>query len=591
MRNLTKNLNGLLKISLLCFAFFLLSPSIPVNAMFSDTVNQTLGIQLEFGTISLDPIETKIVDSVKFTAEEPVKIASSTLVNKGSLSAKLAYKIDVTKEDGSILTIEELKNMVISIDLGSAANNVDATASSLNTHSFTFVKNTSDSDVVIEPNSVDKVPVSISYKSSVPTKEEKLKIMVTFKMIQSNTLDANDNLFSDTLTIENIVSLVPEVVEKENYWPSESTFVKSDNGKFTYSLEKMTMLYSDTYESLNSDTRQIKNLNKAVLYVQFPENEPLTQSITKSDGTKEIKPTFIFSDLTTGNETIEVESKELSEEHHGMIITFKLNDSYTYNPQNVRANAYVLSMNISIQKYSMYNLGQYGQYDHAYKYIPYFATQLVLSSDIPSEIDAWNFEHKEILLSEVQKSIAVKKLMGSSHWVKKDDFENIQWNKEVINFEIIEKNNTKIISYLANKDRTVNLWTDSNNSQIFTDATLNVKITGDTGNTLVISRKLEMQKDTSMLRKNFLNEEQLVEDAVTQSNTEESEEDSVAEVESSTTIVEEPAKEVIEEPVIESESQEADEVVDPTSIEMTIEINENIPEVTKEDKETIAENE
>ena len=119
------------------------------------------------------------------------------------------------------------------------------------------------------------------------------------------------------------------------------------------------------------------------------------------------------------------------------------------------------------------------------------------------------------------------------------------------------------------------------------DATLNVKITGDTGNTLVISRKLEVQKDTSMLRKSSLNEKQLVEDVITQSSIEESEEDPAAEVESSTMIVEEPAKEVIEEPVIESESQEVDEVVDPSSSETTIEINKNVPEVTKEDKEII----
>lgn len=591
MRNLIKNLNGLLKMSLLCFAFFLLSPSIPVKAMFSDTVNQTLGIQLEFGNISLDPLETKIVDAVKFTEGEPVKIASSTLVNKGSLSAKLAYKIDVTKEDGSIVTTDELKNMVITIDFGSVANKVDANASSLNSHSFIFLKNTSNSDVIIEPNSVGKVPVCISYKSSVPVRKEKLKIMVTFRLIQSNTLDANDNLFSDTLTIENVVSLVPEVVEKESYWPDQRTFINAVHGNYTYSLENMKMFFSETYETINSETRKIKNLNKAMLYIQLPESEPLTKIITKNNGTKEIKEMFTVSKLTTDEAAIKVESIELNEYHHGIIITFKLEDEYIYNPSNPNSSLaqsnkdrYAISLNIEIQKYGMYGSNEYHYYDNSHSYNHFFATRLVLNTDIPDAPK--NYAQMSVNLTDKERILSIKHLYyNSAPYVRPEDFKEVQLMNEKVEVEITG-NKGKLVSSKANKDKTFSLWLNSNKK--FDEATLNVKITGNTGNTLVISRKIEMQKDTSMLRKSFLNEEQLVEDAVIQSNTEESEEDFAAEVESSTTIVEEPTKEVIEEPVIESESQEVDEVVDPSSSETTIEINESISEVTKE---TIAENE
>ncbi|AEB30254.1 hypothetical protein CAR_c15960 [Carnobacterium sp. 17-4] len=588
MRKIKKDLIGLVKISLFCFAFFMLSPSIPVKAMFSDTVNQTLGIQLEFGTINLDPKETKIVDSVKFTEGESVKIATSILVNKGSLSAKLAYKIDVTKEDESILTTDELKNMVISIDLGSTVNNVEATGTNLNSDSYTFVKNTSGSDVVIDPDSVGKVPVSISYKSSIPTKEEKVKIRVTFRLIQSNALDANDNLFSDTLTIENIVSLIPEVVEKESYWPAERTFINAVHGNYTYSLENMKMLFSETYETINSETKKIKNLNKAMLYIQLPESEPLTKIITKNNGTKETKEMFIVSKLTTNEAAIKVESIELNEEHHGIIITFKLEDEYVYNPSNPdtslaqsNKDRYAISLNIEIQKYGMYGSNEYHYYDNSHNYDHFFATRLVLNTDIPDAPK--NYAQLSINLTDNERVLSIKHLYyNSAPYVRPEDFKEVQLKNEIVNVEITGKNG-KLVSSKVNTDKTFSLWLNS--SEKMDEATLHVKITGDTGNTLVISRKLEVQKDTSMLRKSSLNEERLVEDVITQSSIEESEEGSATEVESSTLTVEETAKEVVEEPV--NESQEVDEADDLSSSETIIEVKENVPEVTKEDKEII----
>lgn len=87
----------LTKISLLCFAFFVLFPSLQVQAVFSDTANINMGIKLELGTVSLAAEDTNIINPVSFTEGGPILIASSKLVNDGNLSGKLAYKIDVTK--------------------------------------------------------------------------------------------------------------------------------------------------------------------------------------------------------------------------------------------------------------------------------------------------------------------------------------------------------------------------------------------------------------------------------------------------------------------------------------------------------------
>ncbi|MER2173221.1 MAG: hypothetical protein ABS911_00985 [Carnobacterium sp.] len=591
MRNLTKNLNGLVKISLFCFAFFLLSPSIPVKAVFSDTVNQTLGIQLEFGTVSLDPKETEIVDSVKFTEGEPVKIASSTLVNNGSLSAKLAYKVDVTKENDSLLTADELKNMVISIDLGSAANNVEATAITLNSNSFTFVKSTSGSDVVIEPDSVGKVPVSISYKSSVPTKEEKLKISVTFRMIQSNTLDANDNLFSDTLTIENNISLVPEVVEKKSYWPDQRTFINAVHGNYTYSLENMEMFFSETYETINSETRKIKNLNKAMLYIQLPKSEPLTKIITKNNGAKETKEMFIVSKLTTDEAAIKVESIELNEEHHGIIITFKLEDEYVYNPSNPdtslaqsNKDRYAISLNIEIQKYGMYGSNEYHYYDNSHNYNHFFATRLVLNTDIPDAPK--NYAQMSINLTGNERILSIKHLYyNSAPYVRPEDFKEVQLKNEIVNVEITG-NNGKLVSSKANTNKTFSLWLNSNEK--LDEATLNVKITGDASNTLVISRKLEssLQTQSTSIKSMKIplidkeTEEQTKQQSDTSKNTEEP--DSAID----NTVSNEPAAEV---PIEESFQEEIDDVgkvepFDSSSADSDVEIKEETVPIENSDQ-------
>ena len=372
MKKLKDCLIGLSKISLICLIFFVLSPSLKAQAMFNDTANINMGIKLELGTVSLATKDTTIVHAASFTEGDPILIASSNLINDGSLSGKLGYKIDIAKENGSPLTTEELKVTSVIIDFGNVAKEVSATAASLNTN-FTFAKDANNKDVIIDSNKATNVPVSIKYKSSVPTKEQKLTINVTFRLIQSNTGNPNAEMFSDEKSLTNTVTLVPKVIKEESYWPNKSTFVNAVHGNYTYSVEKMKMLFSETVESFNSQTRQIKNLNKAKLYIQLPKSEPLTKTITKDNGKKETKEMFIVSKLTTDEAAIKVESIELNEEHHGIIITFKLEDKYVYNSSNPdvlldksNKDRYALSLNVEIQKYGMYDSNEYHYYDNYY---------------------------------------------------------------------------------------------------------------------------------------------------------------------------------------------------------------------------------
>lgn len=595
MKKLKIILNVLIKISFVWFVFFMLFPSIPVKAMFSDTANLGMDIKLELGSVSLFSKDTTIIDSVKFTEGDSVTISSSDLMNDGSLSGKLAYKIDVTKENGSMLTVDELKNTVISIDFGTAANKVEASGTLLNENTCSFVKDTSGRDIVLEPDSMGKIPVTISYKSSTPTKEEKLKIKVTFRLIQSNAAKANANLFFDEVTMENVISLIPKVIEEKSYWPDKSTFINVE-GKLSYSLEKMNMVFSEVYDTSNSNIKNIRNLNEAVLYIQLPKDEPLK---TKEKRTgKEIDSFKVISMVADDNGKINVEKIEIDEINHGIKITFNLEDSYdSSDPNKVReyTNKYRYPINIRFQlgKYTFDggNYGSYTYYSGVYYQQNIFASRLVLSSDIPSELKEANFEKRKIYLSEMEKTITIKQIKSlSSDSVKNDEFKDVQLTKGAVSLEV-EGGATGQISSLLTQNNTLNnefslKLNPGGNSNV---ATLNVKITGDTKNTLVISRKLELQNYLVKIKSAKISP--TTKEVEQQTNSEEKIEESSSMIDSTL-----PNDKVIEEPIDgeDQEEVEVEEVIDSSSPDSDAELkeetvpiensNQSIPEVKISDE-------
>lgn len=598
MKKLKASLNVFTKISLLCFAFFVLSPSLQVQAVFSDTANINMGIKLELGTISLASKDSTIIDSVKFTEGDSVTLASSKLVNDGSLTGKLAYKIDVTKENGLGMTPDELKNTVITIEFGSVANKVEATASSLNTDSFTFAKDISGSEVIVEPDSVGEVPVTITYKSNnAPIAEEKLTIKITLKLIQSNAADPNVETFSDEESLTNTVTLVPEVVEVESYWPSESTFAKTGDGKTSYSLEKMNMVFSEVYDSENSNTKQIKNLNKAVLYIQFLENESFTTTIIK-DGKEEKINTFDISNINTGNTAIVVDKIEMIEAHNGIKITFKLMDSYTYgatNPENslpyANKDKYPLQLGFNIQKYkTMYNHNNYDYYTHIeLPNMPYFATRLVLSSDLVVPINNSDTKYTQLPIKLTTDDVILSfKKFNTMNPSSADPihFKDVQLSNEIVEFEVIEKTSRQV-SYSLISNNVFSLELNSNGT--FDGAALNVKITGDIGNTLVISRKLinSPQTQTTSIKSikvpliNKETEEQTKQQSDTAKTIEEP---------NSTNDSTVPNERTIEVPIEDAPQEDADdgdeETIDSSSIDSNSEIKEEAVPIENSDQTT-----
>lgn len=494
MKKLKTSLIVSTKISLIFLVFFIFSPSLKIHAMFSDTANVNVGIKLELGTISLASKNTTNNEVVNFTEGDPVLISDSTLINEGSLKGKLAYKIKVTKENGLELTAEELQDMSIIINFDTLANEVTAEAISLNTDSYTFVNDSNSNDIIVEPDSIGKIPVKVKYKSSAPTKDEKLKITVLFRLIQSNAADANAEMFSDEEVLTNTVTLVPKIIEEESYWPAASTFSnKSSNNKIIYSLEKMAMVFSEVYNPNSYSINEIKNLNKAVLYIQLPKEEDL--KTTDYTTGKQIDKYKLYSTTANGKGKINVDKIELDEIHHGYKVTFSLIDSYdTSDPNKVREYTnkfnYQLHQTFQLHRYTFdgWNKGNYNHYADINLNKDDFASRLVLSTDMTTEANAAHFTKRVIPLSVDKKDIVIKQLKTmSGDWVENVNFKDVPLINETVALEVKGGKSGQIYS-LLNPDKTFSLWLNSN--ETLNNAVLNVKILGDTGNTLVISRTL-----------------------------------------------------------------------------------------------------
>lgn len=496
MKKLKVSLIALIKINLLCLTFFVLFPSIRVQAMFSDTVNVNMGIKLELGTVSL-AVTDEIIGSVNYSGGEFTSIASGKLINNGSLSTKLAYKVNITKEDGTSLRDEELSGVSVVLNFGTKAKEVSAEATALKTKSFTFVKDANNKDVIINPNEAEGIPVTVNYKSNAPTKAEKLTIEVTFRLIQSNAADANAEMFSDEESLKNTVTLVPKEAEVRSDWPT-SKFTPSSDGKYSYNLEKMSMVFSEMYETSNSKTKEIRNLNKAVLYIQFPKSESLTKTITKN-GKKEEINTFDIPSISTGNSSLQVDTIEVDKKHNGIKITFKLIDSYAYNSvspndslQYANKDKYSLTLDFNINKYKEdYDFNNYDYYSGFHIYNQFFATRLVLNSDLVVPIDGsyTKYAQSPIKLTEDKVNLSFKRFNTTNpESADPINFKDVQLTKETVFLEV-KGGKSGQISSLLNSNNTFSLWLNSN--ETLDSASLNVKLIGDTGNTLVISRKLQ----------------------------------------------------------------------------------------------------
>lgn len=267
-------------------------------------------------------------------------------------------------------------------------------------------------------------------------------------------------------------------------------------------------------------------------------------------------------------------------------MTFSLLDSYdSSDPNKVQEYKnklnYQLHQQFGLEKYTFngYDDGYYDTYAEIGIDNDNYASRLVLSSDIPNETDAWNYEQKIIPLSAAEKTITIKQLNKNSNWVYKSEFKDVRFTEETLEFEVKEKD-SKLVDYsLISKNAFSLKLNPGGNSN---EATLNVIITGDTKNTLIISRKLELQNYLVKIKSAKISS--TTEETKQQTNSEEKIKEPSSMIDSTV-----PNGQVIEEPIDgddQEEVEEVEEVVDSSSADSDAEIKEETVPIENSDQST-----
>lgn len=238
---------------LLCSLFV---PAHTVYAYFSDTISEDAGIELTLGSIELAVKENSRHNVLTLENAQSSIQLTETIQNKGTLTGKLAYKINLTKSDGSQLD-EKLENS-IKITLNNQEANIQ--------NNYDLLSDESNTKILLNPSSSTDIHIVIETTSSLE-KSEEIKLQIELLLFQTNgTLESP--LFHDKLTKAYDITLNKKEAEKPNdYWPTTGWI---DHGNIRYNKEDYSPIM---YFSEIKNSQQIKNLNDIIFYIDIKDEK------------------------------------------------------------------------------------------------------------------------------------------------------------------------------------------------------------------------------------------------------------------------------------------------------------------------------
>ncbi|MFL2105887.1 hypothetical protein [Desemzia sp. FAM 23991] len=250
--------NKSLRIVFLILLCSLFVPNHTVHAYFYDVISENVGIELTLGSIDLDVKEDSNNSVLTLKSGQNKIQLKEVIQNKGTLTGKLAYKINLTKSDGGELD-ENLKNS-IKITLNTQAANIQ--------DSYELLSDESNLQIMLNPGSSIDVHIVIETTTS-PEQSEEIKLQIEFLLFQTNGTLENP-LFHDELTkVYDIILDKKETEKLDDYWPTSGWI---DHGNIRYNKEKYSPVM---YFSEMKDSQQIKNLNDNIFYVEIKDENGL----------------------------------------------------------------------------------------------------------------------------------------------------------------------------------------------------------------------------------------------------------------------------------------------------------------------------
>lgn len=474
------NYNLFLGLSTLCI-LFLLTPSDPVFAHFSDIASANAGIKLTLGNLALSPENDETFTGLTYSGRDPMVLSSHHLKNKGTLNGKLAYQIQVTEKGTD--TPVDVSEMQLIMSFDSVLGDKIIPASEINTSKYIFITDSEGKEWVFDANQKENLPVTIKYKSTdIPEKEREIDITVTFLLVQTNASEPKETMFYDKVSFKHEVKLKAKAAEtptpsEPNYWPSADDKNWKWNGEARYNDSQFqdVMYFSETESG-----EKVHNLNDFVLYIELPKGK--------------LKKDNEFS-LTPKKEGFEIKSF-VSEDRRRIKIV------YSFNMLSKAASKLLSS---SIDPTVSFRYGNENT-DFSVTLSPFSVKRMVLSSD--TNVPGY-FETLPIYTTLEPQAVTVKHIsedwdISTDSWLDRP-LSNAKLNYKKIEATVME--NSALFHLSVHKaDNTDNQdYLLINTNKVAKPADLNKKgklkilITGNNGERLVIYRDLYITKETKQM--------------------------------------------------------------------------------------------
>ncbi|WP_192987484.1 hypothetical protein [Carnobacterium mobile] len=474
------NYNLFLGLSVL-WILFLLTPSEPIFAHFSDTASANAGIKLTLGNLALSPENDETFTELTYSSGDPVTLSTHNLKNKGTLNGKLAYQIQVTEKGTD--TPVDVSEMQLILSFNSTLGDKTIPASEINSSRYTFITDSAGKEWIFDTNQKEDLPVTIKYKSTdTPEKDREIEITVTFLLVQTNASEPKETMFYDKVSFKHEVKLKAKAAEtptpsEPNYWPSADDKNWKWNGEARYNDSQFqdVMYFSETESG-----EKVHNLNDFVLYIELPKGK--------------LKKDNEFS-LTPKKEGFEIKSF-VSEDRRRIKIV------YSFNMLSKAASKLLSS---SIDPTVSFRYGNENT-DFSVTLSPFSVKRMVLSSD--TNVPGY-FETLPIYTTLKPQAVTFKHI--SEDWnISTDSWLDKPLSVAKLNYRKIE---ATVIENSALFDLSVHKASEENNqdyllintNKVAKPADLNKKgklkilITGNNGERLVIYRDLYITKETKQM--------------------------------------------------------------------------------------------
>lgn len=250
-------------ISFIMLFSFLLVPVHITHAQFSDSAALDAGIKITLGSIDLEANNTASIEDITLGNGISEIELKDTVRNLGTLTGKLAYKLNVKTADGTNINSSLLKSLQITM------NNQEVNMDNLD-HYFPVPTQAGDVFHLVPEETAKEISMKVKLTSDIQ-QTQTINLEIEYMLFQTNgTIEKP--LFHDIgKSIHEIVlnKKAEEVInppeEENSYWPTSGWI---DHGNIRYNKDNYSsVMYFSEISGANN--KQIKNLNDIIFYVEI----------------------------------------------------------------------------------------------------------------------------------------------------------------------------------------------------------------------------------------------------------------------------------------------------------------------------------